>query len=233
MLFYLLVGIPVFLMVLLAVVARLEKRMVWPYSEPEPQPQSPDISGYYGTQWLGEALNLGFSFLGWASDRKGPQYKINYALLVSQQRDCFVIIGIGTIFNMTLRGTWIYTRVGDDKLFYSTDNQSCVEIDVSRQWRSQLAPVRTFPDLLQRHRDWLASRGVVVKPFTPGREAEEFRRVREEHFQAMSRNGLISFTDPSATHWRYTFWGGLKLAALNFSIGLLRAITFGRIPRTA
>jgi hypothetical protein len=49
----------------------------------------------------------------------------------------------------------------------------------------------------------------------------------------MSRRGLINFTDTSATHWHYTFLGAAKLAALNYSIGLLRGVTNGRIPRCA
>jgi hypothetical protein len=229
---YLLIGIPVFLILFLTMVARLEKRMVWPYGSPEAQPQCADTSGY-GGRWVGDALKNGFSFLGWSPDLKGPRYQVSYALLASAERDCFVIIGIGRILSMALRGTWIYTRTTDGKVFYTTDNQSCVEIDVSRRWRSQLFRASTFPKLLQRHRDLLQDCGVTAQPFTAGREAEEFRSVREERYQAMSRQGLIAFTDVSATHWRYTFRGALKLAALNYWIGLLRAVTHGRIPRSA
>jgi hypothetical protein len=229
---YIVIGIIGFFFVFQAVVARLEKRIVWPYGTPEAQPQFSDASGY-GARWVGDALKAGFSFLGWSPDLKGARYRISYALLVSPERDCFVIIGIGTILSMALRGTWIYTRAADGRVFYATDNQSCVEIDVSRCWRSQLARANTFPELLQRHRDLLRDRGVDAQPFSAGREAEEFRSVREEHYEAMSRRGLIAFTDRSATHWRYTFWGALKFAALSYSIGLLRGMTYGRIPRSA
>src|SRR5262249_5156303 len=110
---------------------------------------------------------------------------------------------------------------------------ACIEIDVSRRWRSQLARARTFSELLQRHRDLLGSRGISARPFTAGREIDEFRSEREERYQSMSRQGLLAFTDPSATHWRYTFRGALKLATLNYSIGLLRALTSGQIPKCA
>lgn len=229
---YILIGIPVFFLVLLTVTARVEKRMVWPYGIPEPQPQFPDSSGY-AAQWIGDAVRVGFSFFGWSADLKGPRYRVSYALLCSLERDCFVIIGVGTILSMTLRGTWIYTRATDGRVFCTTDNQSCVEIDVARRWRSQLAPVRTFTELLQRHKNLLQDGGVTVQPFAAGREAEEFKSLREERYQAMSRQGLIAFTDTSATHWRYTYWGAFKLAALNYSIGLLRGVTGGRLPKCA
>jgi hypothetical protein len=229
---YIVIGIIAFLFVLQAVTARLEKRMIWPYGSPETQPQFPDSTGY-SARWIDDALKVGFSFLGWSPDLKGPRYRVCYALLVSPERDCFVIIGVGTILSMTLRGTWIYTRATDGRVFYTTDNQACVEIDVARQWRSQLVRTGTFADLLRRHRDLLRDCGVTPQPFTAGREVQEFKNCREERYQSMSRKGLIAFTDSSATHWRYTFWGSVKLAALNYSIGLLRGVTYGRIPKSA
>lgn len=229
---YIVVGIIAFLFALQVVTARLEKRMVWPYGNPEPQPQFPDSSGY-STQWIDDALKVGFCFLGWSPDLKGPRYRVCYALLVSPERDCLAIIGAGTILSMPLRGTWIYTRSTEGRVLCTTDNQACVEIDVARQWRNQLARTGMFTELLQRHHDLLRTSAVTPQPFTPGREAQEFRTLREERYQSMSRKGLIAFADGSATHWRYTLLGALKFAALNYSVGLLRAITSGRFPRSA
>lgn len=45
--------------------------------------------------------------------------------------------------------------------------------------------------------------------------------------------GLIAYTTPAATHWRYTMRGAVKVAAMNVSIALIRAISMGRLPRTA
>ncbi|MCC6698709.1 MAG: hypothetical protein IT365_24000 [Candidatus Hydrogenedentes bacterium] len=232
MFIYFLLGLPVLLVGMIAVVGRLEKRMVWPYGPPQEHPPFPDASGY-AIRWANEALKAGFTFLGWAPDLKGPRYQISYAFLTSPERDCFVIIGVGTIMAMPLRGTWIYTCTADGRAFYTTDNQSCIEIDVSRRWQSQLARASTFSELLQHHRSLLLDSRVSVQRFTPGREIEEFKRVREEHYRWMSRQGLIAFTDNAAARWRYTWWGSLKVAALNYSIGMLRAVTFGRIPRRA
>lgn len=229
---YILIGLPVFFITFLTVVARLEKRMVWPYGNPEPQLQFADTSGY-GTRWVAEALGIGCTFLGWAPDLKGPRYKVSYGFLASPEGDYFVIVGVGTILNIPLRGTWIYTRSTDSSVVYTTDNQSCVEIDVLRRWRSQLRQVNTFSELLRHHKDLLQHHHISVQSFTAGREVGEFRAVREERYHAMSREGLIFFTDASATYWRYTMRGALKLAFLNYSIGLLRGITHGRVPRAA
>jgi hypothetical protein len=58
---YILIAIPIFFIILITVVARLEKRMVWPYGKPEPQPQFPDATGY-GGRWVEDAIKVGFSF---------------------------------------------------------------------------------------------------------------------------------------------------------------------------
>lgn len=229
---YIVIGIFAFWLVLLAMIARFEKRLSWPYGEPEAQAQFPDSTGY-ADRWVDGALNAGFTFLGWCPHLKGGGYRVSFALLVSPERDCFVVISVGTILGIALRGTCIYTRSVEGRVFYTTDNQSCIEIDVTRRWRSQLAPTSTFVRLLQRHRNLLRDSRITPHPFTAGREAQEFKCMRTEHFDSMSRKGLIAFTDHSGTYWRYTYWGALKLTALNYSIGLLRGMTQGRIPRSA
>jgi hypothetical protein len=229
---YILITIPIFFIVFLTLVARFEKRMVWPYGQLDTQPQFSDTNGY-GGRWVADAVRVGFTFLGWAPDLKGPQYRVCYAFLASPEGDYFVIVGIGTVINLPVRGTWIYSRGKDGSVYYTTDNQSCVAIDVSRQWRTQLVRVNTFPELLQHHKDLLQSCDFTSLPFSAGRETDEFRKLREEHYQFMSRQGLIAFTDYSNTHWRYTFWGAFKFSVLNYSIGLLRRLTYGRVPRSA
>lgn len=229
---YAMLAVSAFFLVLTVVAYRCEKRMVWPFGSIQAQPQFSDTGGY-GARCVDDALKAGFRLLGWAPDLRAPRYKISYALLVSSDGDCFAVVGVGTLLSMRMRGTWLYTRTIDGRVFYTTDSQVCVETDVSRMWRSHLAQVDTFSKLWQRHRDLLRDYGVTSHAFSAGREAEEFRNAREEHFQAISRLGLIAFVDGSATHWRYTLQGALKAAVLNFSIGLLRRITFGRVPRSA
>ncbi len=225
-------GIFIALVLFLAIVARLERRMVWPYGKPEANPQFGDPMGY-GARRIYEATQLGFRFYGWAPDVKGSNYRVNYGILVSPQNDSFVVIGVGTIMGMTLQGTWIHTPAVDDRSFYSSDNQNCIEMDVSRLWKNQLVPGAGFTTLWQKHQDWFAQQRVVPRGFQPGREFEDFYALRLAHFELLERRKYIAFTDSSKTYWRYTFYGAVKLALLNYTIGLVRAVTGGNLPRTA
>lgn len=224
--------LPILMLSAIVLITRFEKRMVWPYGAPEPYPQFADIAGY-GEQWVRDATRAGFTFLGWSPDLKGPIYRLCYGFLVSPERDCIVCVGIGMMMKMPLKGTWIYTPTPRGEVFYTTDNQSGIWFDVTRRWRSQLAQAATFSDLLQRHRKLLSDKAITPQPFTAGKELEEFERIRREHHDLMARQGLIFFTDAAATHWHFTLWGAVKSALLNFVIGLVRAVTFNRIPRCA
>ena len=226
------IGLFIFWIVLLAAVARFEKRMVWPYGTLQAQPPYNDIAGY-GSRWVNEARGLEFSLLGWAPDLKGSAYQVSYGFLVSPQRDCLVIVGVGTIMKMKLIGTWVYTISADGRVLYSTDNQSCLAIDISRHWKTQLVRSTNFQQLLQGHQALVRDLQLVPRDFSNGQEMKDFKQLREEHYHTMARMGLIKFTDPVSTHWHYTIYGAIKLAALNYTIGLMRGMTGGRFPRVA
>lgn len=229
---YMLLGIFAILIVIQTIVGRAEKRMVWPYGTPTVAPQFPDETGY-GMQSVLAAGHLGFILLGWAPDMKGPKYRMTYALMVSPARDSFIVIGIGSIFGMNLRGTWIHTPSVDGRSFCTTDNQSCVEVDPSRSWFSQLRPGRPFPELWKAHQEWTALQRVSPVSFSPSREMDEFRQIRENHFAALAGKRFLAYTDAQRTHWRYTLFGAFILAIMSYTIGLVRAVTGGRLPRTA
>jgi hypothetical protein len=199
---------------------------------PEAQPQFPDTSGY-ATRWVNEAARAGCLFFGWSGDLKGPKYQVTYGMLCSPGRDCFVIIGVGKVFGMPVRGTSIYTRAIDGRVFYTTDHQSGVDIDLTRSWRGQLTEAQTFTGLWNYHQNLLRDLNVIPQPFLSGREIAEYKTLREERFQAMARRGLIAFTDASASYWRYTSLGALKWTAVNYTIGMLRGFSGGRTPRCA
>ncbi|MCC7409635.1 MAG: hypothetical protein IT442_16340 [Phycisphaeraceae bacterium] len=213
-------------------IARLEKRLVWPYGELADAPEFPDTTGYCD-RWIADAAAESFSPRGWASDLKGPRYPISYAMLGSRDGTCLAIIASGSVYHIPVRGTWLYTATRDGRLYYSTDNQICVEVDIMGEWKSHLVPTSSFQTLLQRHREWVEGLGVMPMKLQPMHEIEAMRNNRQEHFRAMSRLGLIRFTDASETRWQYTMRGAIKLAMLNYSVGLIRAVTFGRIPRSA
>jgi hypothetical protein len=217
----LILAIPAFFLVVTAIAAIFEKRPVWFFSEPEEPAAAP--RGSYRADRFRQALEAGFLPLGFVRDVRG-KYQIGYELLVSPGRDCFAVIGEGTIWSIPIRGVVLNTPTADGRLFYSTDSQSCVEVDLSGRWKSQLATVATFTELWRRHQEWIAKSGVVPVPFDERREIETYRRLREAHFRFMAQMGHISFVDLEATKWHYTVWSGIKLSLINYAAGMYRAV---------
>jgi hypothetical protein len=230
--FYLIGGMVVFFCIFLPIVYRLEKRMPWPYGELEPAPHFGDPSGEAAKR-VEEAVRGGFVFLGWGHDTKGPKYRVDYPMLVSEERDIFAVIGVGSILNFKLAGTWLYTPSADGRCFYSTNNQAGVQLDVSHHWVNQLVPNASFADLLRKHRDWIREMGVLPRGVGRGREFQEYRDLRIAHFREMERAGLIRYADVSLTHFYFTMWGAVRTALGGYFIGLARGVTNARFPRSA
>jgi hypothetical protein len=197
---FLFLGVVAFFSVFLTAIFRLEKRMVSPYGELEATPYFGDPMGY-GACWVADAVRTGFVFLGWARDVRGPIYRCSYALLVSAGRDTFAVICVGTVLKIPSQATWLHTPAMDGRTFNTTDKQSGVQIDLSGNWKNQPALKPSFGQLLQKHREWMQSIGVLPRLFTRDREFAEFRALRDEHYRSMERAGLIRFTDVSATHF--------------------------------
>jgi hypothetical protein len=218
--------------ILLTVIYRLEKKMVWPYGEPEPLPRHGDPSGY-GERWVKEAGAAGYRLLGWAPDIKGPTYRVSYAMMISPEQDTIAIVGVGTVMNINLSGTWLHTPDVEGRSYFSTDNPAGLQMDISGNWKNQFAPQTTFQGLLKKHRDWLTSLSVTPRSFSKGNELAEFKSLREQHFHFMERAGLIRFTNGAATHFHFTWLGAARTATWAYFSGMARRVTFGRFPRTA
>jgi len=92
---YIFGGMVVFFLVLITLAYRFEKRMTWPYSDLQSQPQFEDPSGY-GLRRVAEATQAGFTLLGWSHDLKGGIYRVNYALLISLDRTILAVVGAGS-----------------------------------------------------------------------------------------------------------------------------------------
>jgi hypothetical protein len=229
---YLLAGMVTFWSVLLTVIFRFEKRMAWAYGELQPDPPFADSTGY-GASHVAAAVAAGFTFLGWARDLKGAKYRVSYAMLVSPDQTVFAVIGVGSVLQIPVAATWLYTHTADGRCFYSTDHQSGVQIDLSRHWTNQLVPGATFPRLLQQHQDWITRNEVTPRRLTRGREIAEFRTLRQEHYRFMERAGLIGFLDGSMDYFRFTLSGAARTATWSYFLGMARQLSQGRFPRKA
>src|SRR5579864_984188 len=131
-------GMVIFFSVFLTVVSRLEKRVVCPFGELESSRSFDDPTGY-ASRWVSDAGQAGFSFLGWARDTRSATYRLGYAMLVSPDRNSFAVICVGTMLKIPFQATWLYTPGANGQTFCTTDSQSGVQIDVSHNWRNQLA----------------------------------------------------------------------------------------------
>lgn len=215
------------------VVCMWEKRLTWPYGGLQGGPTF-DAGSAYAHRTLAAAIENGFMHLGWAPDTKGEKYQMNYCFLLSPDRQALLIIGAGKILGMELRGVTFYSPADDGlRLWYSTDNQSAIEFDISRLWMSHLVFAHKFADIWRSHQSWMQSAKFSRHTFNPGCALAEFRRLREQRFNEMLRRGYISYTDSTQTFWRYTLQGAVKLVFFNYGTGLIRAVTLGRFPKTA
>ncbi len=222
--------LPLFFIALITVTGRLEKRLVWQYGDLGTRPPYPEVAGY-AEQWTNQAFQSRFILLGWAPDPRMPHYRQNYALLVSPERDCFVVVCFGNIFKLRSQSATIFPPPQDGKVYFTTANQNGAQIDLLGHWMGQLTVVNTFSALLRNHRDLLRDKGALVQPFGEGHEVEEFKRLRVERYETMARRGLITFMDGMETCWHYTLWGAARHAILNYTIGRVRAMTRGRVFR--
>src|SRR5208282_4049983 len=140
---YFLGGMMIFWSVLLTIIFRFEKRMVWPYGELESGPAFGDAMGY-GALSVENASVAGFTLLGWARDLKGKKYKVSYAMLAAPEGDVFAVVGTGSVVQISVNATWLFTRSSDGRCFYSADHLSAIQIDPSGHWRNQLVDAAGF-----------------------------------------------------------------------------------------
>ena len=220
-----------FFFLLLVFVACWERRLIWPYGIPEPGPRFGDPKGY-GFQKVMEATQNQFVCFGWSPDVKGPRYQVSYAMLISPDRNYFVIVGTGTVVGFSATATCLYSRGQDDRLYFTTDHQNSAEIDISGLQKCQLALEGSFVGLWRRHVEWLQRDGIVIQPFDVGAEVDCFHRLRAMRCTQMLDRGLIGFADPSNIWWTYRLIGAVRYATTAIVVGFVRAVTLGRLPRS-
>lgn len=209
----LLIALFAFLLGAPAAIMMWEKRLVWPYGEPEVQSTAPDI-GSYGSLTVQAAQAAGFSFLGWCKDLKGKNYNLCYAMLVSPDRQTLAIVGSGKLFGMPMAGTWLHTLSGDRQRSWATvDNPSGYERDPLGQTDMRIVQ-GAFVDVWTGHQVWVHTQQFgTPTTFAAGQELRTFKAFKQAKADLMARTGLIRFIDPlSADRWRYTLSGAVQVA---------------------
>jgi hypothetical protein len=204
-----------------------ERRMIWPYSEPQAIDEGETANSWVKKQ-ISEARSLGFQMLGQSRDLKGAAYKVDYYFAASPDRDTLAIIGSGTIIGIKLQGIWLNSFSTDGINFYSVNQQACVEHDVSGKRKSQLVFNVGFDKLYVAHQTWLGKLNVLVKLFDSGRELDDLHRAREFRIESMVRMGLARRTEANPEYWKYSLRGALYCGIGGYFLGMFRALKAAR-----
>jgi len=192
-----------------------EKRLVWPYADPEESHSVVDPDGY-GARTVRVAIESGFTFLGWAADAKGGTYKLAYSMLVSADRRTIGTVGIGTMLGIRLKGTTLRTYAEDGaRACLTMDNGACSEPDALNLWNIRVCPNAVFPMLVGAHEAEVSEKlGRSVLSFPPGEELDAFAALMLDRCDRLAAAGLIRYTDSERTRWHYTFRGAMKLKSM-------------------
>jgi hypothetical protein len=219
------------------IAALFEKRIVWPYgpirkdeAEIERLSSSDDreISNYI-IRFINDAAQEGFEYLGYCNDIKGSKYKIVYHFLVSPDKYTLAIIGGGKILWMRVWGTWLFSKFYDETCYYSVDNQSGIETDMSKLWHDQLIFCKDFATLYKKHQNWIKENTSALKTYSRGNELNEHHTARIYRVDYMERLGYIKYLDSNKEYWKYTLRGAIKLSLYGIIVGLFRHIKAGKI----
>ncbi len=219
--------------------ALYEKRMVWPYG-PVIKEQinarnmkacEDDKINNYVVSFISDALEKGFEYLGCFNDAKGGKYKIVYHTLISPDKYTLAIIGGGKIIGMRVWGTWLFSKSDNEHGYYTVDNQSGIEKDLTKLWRDQLVFTDDFTTLYEKHRDWIQKSAPSLMTYQDSNELEEHRRMRRYRFDYMEKQGLIRYLDIDKEYWKYTLLGAIKFSLLSLVIGTYRHRRQGKYPR--
>lgn len=205
----------------------IEKRVVWPYGPPKPTHSVVDPGGF-GMRSIVRAQALGFEFLDWCDDQKGPSYKLSYAILVSPDRGTMAIVGIGTMLRIPMAGVWLHSPMADEqRSFVTVDKQAGYEGDVLGLFKIRVRSGKNFDELWADHREWL-SRVQVEQPqrLAPGRELEILQKLFRTRYDLMARAGYIRFIGVDESRWTYTLTGAIKTYLMHWGIALRDKATY-------
>jgi hypothetical protein len=219
--------------------ALFEKRMVWPYGPigkdgidaKNMRAGDDEKINNYLIRYINDAMGKGFEYLGCFNDAKGSKYKVVYHALVSPDNYTLAIIGGGNIIGIKVWGTWLYSQSDNEHCYYTVDNQSGIDKDLSKLWHDQLVFADDFATLYEKHQKWIQANAVSLKIYPSGGELEEYRRARRYRFDYMEKLGYLRYLGNDKEYWKYTLLGAIKFSFLGIVIGTFRHIKAGKRAR--
>ena len=231
---YFLLGLMGFWLVVIALSAALEKRLVWPFvpAADLPPDRVPPASEYAHAA-ARAATQAGFTWLGTFGDGKGKLYRIRYDVFRAPQGDVLAFVGVGTVASMPVQNTWLNTLLSDGRRLMTIDNQAGGELDLTGFTEECLVRLAPFDELLAAHRARIDASGRPIEPFSAADPLGDLRRFRQGHVERMERMGYAVFADREHATWRYSPKGSMMLAVRQYFNGLRRRIVPDAVPRPA
>jgi hypothetical protein len=234
-----------------AIVARWEKRMVWPYTTPgkiegsgepddgydeffhAPRPSGmPDYKANPTPFTIREnamAALLGFRPAGYFMHGKGGIYRIRYDFWRSEGGDVLALVGSGTLAGIPVLNTWLYSNTTDGRCLITLGKQDASEIDLGGLAVESLLVGADFERLLDWHRARIA--GQPIAPFSEDSPLDDHLDYRRRRTDRLVERGDAFYIDPTRTTWRYTLKGALMLSFRAITQGVRRVVLPDRLLR--
>jgi hypothetical protein len=205
------------------IVAKIEKRKTWPYSEQydfgdfqlSPYNQS------FLDQCISSAQTEGFIYLEKGYDGKGKRYKVVYEFLISGDLNTLALIGAGSVMNMPVNGMWLFSKDAQGNCFTTVTSQNAVEYDLTGYWKSSLIITNDFRKAFHHHLHCVAKSLYYAEPYTENGEIDDFRRMIESKIDYLNEGGWIKYVGENTDYWKYTVKGAIKLATCQIIFGIM------------
>jgi|GEM_PF-2104949 len=207
---------------LIAVYTIFEKHFFWPYHDSAGLRMIND-GHEFSASAVTEAIVHEFKPIASCFNSEGSK-KMDDEFLVSPNRKTLALIATGQDGNQAVKYIWMYSRGLDNRVYYTCNNHSGVEIDLSGMWQGQLIVNATFNQLYEKHRDWIQRLGVEVQEYQDGFELDEFMKAMRKRYDAMATGGYIRVIDQKVGEWSYTIKGALLIAFKNYFVDLYRQL---------
>ena len=184
--------------------------------------QLSSVNEAYISKCRNSAESEGFTYLERRYDGKGKRYKIAYGFLISSDHNTLVIIGAGTLVNISVNGMWFISKDVHGNCFITVTNQNAVEYDLTGYYKDSLILTNDFGKAFHHHLECVAKNLYHVEPYTENSEMDVLRHLKESKIDHLNKDGWIKYVGENTDYWKYTVKGAIKIATCQIIQGVLR-----------
>ena len=204
-------GLLVAFLLLLIVVAMVEKRFSRPYLR---QPMDSAFLSPYVRRMSDDAHAAGFIFGDYLAHAK-PSIKICGTVWFSQDKRTLLAATSGTVSGLKSRQTYLVTPLNDGTYLCTTDNIG--ESDPSGLFRFKRHWNGLFRNLWALHQKRLAKAGPAAMEFREDSAFDALTEVWDRRVQLMIDKGLAQYIDAEQQCWRHSFFGAVGICRCFFA----------------